>query len=60
MRRRLKLDFGAIDYFIVDGRAVVVDANKTVGSSAEWMKRNAFRQQFDIRMAEALIGFAKG
>jgi hypothetical protein len=41
VRRRLSLDFGAIDYFVVDGHAVVVDANKTVGISPSWVARFA-------------------
>lgn len=39
VRRRLNLDFGAIDYFVVDGCAVVIDANKTVGISPSWVAR---------------------
>jgi hypothetical protein len=60
VRQRLNLDFGAIDYFIVDGKGVVVDANKTVGSNPEWLKKNRFRQEFNDRMAEALIAFVRG
>ena len=60
MRERLNLDFGAIDYFVVDGKGIVVDANKTVGSNPNWLKRNLFRQEFDQRMAEALIAFIRG
>ena len=33
LRRDLHLDFGSIDYFVVDGEAVVVDANKTTTCS---------------------------
>ncbi|MGX5841734.1 hypothetical protein ACWGTI_13515 [Mesorhizobium sp. ArgA1] len=60
VRQRLNLNFGAIDYFIVDGKGVVVDANKTVGSNPEWLKKNRFRREFNDRMAEALIAFVRG
>ncbi|WP_156937877.1 hypothetical protein [Mesorhizobium sp. LNHC221B00] len=60
VRERLRLDFGAIDYFIVDGKGIVVDANKTVGSNPEWLKKNRFRQEFNDRMVEALIEFVRG
>ncbi|RVC58821.1 hypothetical protein [Mesorhizobium sp.] len=60
VREKLHLDYGAIDYFIADGKGIVVDANKTVGSNPSWLKRNLFRQEFDRRMAEALIGFIRG
>jgi len=60
VREKLNLDFGAIDYFVVDGKGIVVDANKTVGSNPNWLKRNLFRQEFDHRMAEALIAFIRG
>ncbi|MER9724843.1 MULTISPECIES: hypothetical protein [unclassified Mesorhizobium] len=60
VRQRLNLDFGAIDYFIVDSKGIVVDANKTVGSNPEWLKKNRFRQEFNDRMAEELIAFVRG
>ena len=60
VRERLHLDFGAIDYFIVDGRGIAVDANKTVGSNPDWLKKNRFRQEFNDRMAAALIQFVRG
>jgi hypothetical protein len=59
VRRQLKLDYGAIDYFIVEGRGVVVDANKTMGSSAAWMEQYQFRRDFNMQMANALIDFVR-
>jgi hypothetical protein len=59
VRERLHLDFGAIDYFIVDGKGVVVDANKTVGSNPNWLKKNRFRQEFNDRMSAALFEFVR-
>lgn len=60
LRQRLGLDFGAIDYFIVDGNGIVVDANKTVGSNPDWLKQNRFRQEFNDRMGAALMKFVRG
>jgi len=60
VRQRLGLDFGAIDYFIIDGKGIVVDANKTAGSNPIWLKKNRFRQDFNDRMAAALIRFVRG
>lgn len=37
VRRDLHLEYGAIDYFIVDGECFVIDANKTVGMSEDWI-----------------------
>ena len=53
------LDYGAIDYFLVDGNAVVVDANMTTGANAEWLKRYAFRREFNDHVAERLIDFVR-
>jgi len=60
VRRHLKLDYGAIDYFLVDGEAIVVDANIAVGANAEWLKRFAFRREFHDRIADRLIDFVHG
>jgi hypothetical protein len=35
MRARLKLDFGKFDYVVHDGRAIVLDANKTAALAGE-------------------------
>jgi hypothetical protein len=39
VRRALKLDFGAIEYFPVGGDCFVVDANKTVTQPDAWIER---------------------
>jgi hypothetical protein len=36
-RRSLHLDFGSIDYFVVDDEAVAVDANKTTTCTEDWV-----------------------
>ena len=37
VRRSLHLDFGSIDYFVVDDEAVAVDANKTTTYTEDWV-----------------------
>lgn len=59
VRRSLNLDFGAIDYFMVDGKAIVVDANKTVGTSAQWWQRYAFLRDY-VGRAEAALAARLG
>ena len=39
VRRDLHLDFGSIDYFLVAGEPVVVDANKTTTCTEDWVSR---------------------
>jgi hypothetical protein len=60
VRRHLRLDYGSIDYFVVDGRAVVVDANKTYSSNPDWARRFPFRKAYSDRLAARLIEFAGG
>jgi hypothetical protein len=60
VRRRLSLDYGSIDYFVVDGRAVVIDANKTYSSNPDWAQRFPFRQAYSEAVAARLIAFARG
>jgi hypothetical protein len=37
VRGDLRLDFGSMDYFMVDDEAVVVDANKTTTCTEGWL-----------------------
>jgi hypothetical protein len=39
VRRDLRLDFGSIDYFVVDDEAIVVDVNKTTACTEDWVSR---------------------
>jgi len=39
VRCNLQLDFGSIDYFVVEGEAVTVDANKTTTCTEDWVSR---------------------
>ena len=38
VRADLRLDFGSVDYFVVDGEAVVVDVNKTTACTEDWLR----------------------
>lgn len=58
VRRCLDLDFGAIDYFMVDGEAVVIDANKTVSTALAWMARYECVREYVDRLERTLISFA--
>jgi hypothetical protein len=59
VRGRLQLDVGAVDCFIVEGKGVVVDADKTVGSNPNWLKKNRFRQEFNDWMRAAPVDFVR-
>ena len=58
VRRMLHLDYGAIDYFVADGEAFVVDANKTVGIPRAWIPRFAFVNRHLDQATDRLLSFA--
>lgn len=60
LRAKLKLDFGAIDYFMVDGVAIPIDANKTVTTTESWMAKwpSVARHVSDV--TDRLVEFARG
>ncbi len=57
VRRRMRLDYGKIDFVVVDGRPVVIDVNKTIGSGdtsdAETIERRRY-------LAEGVLEWARG
>ena len=59
VRRRLSLDFGAIDYFMVDHEAVVIDANKTVVTTPSWLARYPFVARHVTQATDRLIDFVR-
>jgi hypothetical protein len=59
VRRRLRLDFGAIDYFETADGAVVIDANKTVGISPSWVERFEPLARHLEQATDRLIDFAR-
>lgn len=59
LRHTLKLDYGAIDYFLVDGEAVPIDANKTVTASEPWVKKWPSAARYVAEATDRLIEFAR-
>ena len=58
MRDRLKFDYGKFDYVVVDGRAILLDANKTVGCSQNLLGNDEMRVRRRYR-AEGLYSYFK-
>ena len=59
VRSRLNIDFGAIDYFIVDGKVTIIDANKTVTTARTWMTRYEFVRDYVDRLTRTLVDFVE-
>lgn len=59
VRRDLHLDYGAIDFFMIDGRAYVVDANKTTTVNDHFIQTYPFVARLMDRLAEDLIAFVR-
>lgn len=60
VRRRLGLDFGAIDYFVVGDEAIVIDANKTVTATQEWIDEYPFIKRYFEDVADRFVAFVRG
>lgn len=56
MRHRLGFEYGKFDYVEVDGEAILLDANKTIGFSPQLDESNIFNQSRRYR-AEGLYSF---
>jgi hypothetical protein len=54
-RRRLKLDYGKLDYVMVGGEVIVLDVNKTTGASRPADDEGA--QRFRRYLAEGLYSY---
>ncbi len=59
VRKLLKLDFGAIDYFMVDGQAFVIDANKTSSATVDWIDKYPGVANYIDDVANTLIAQLK-
>ena len=59
VRRSLHLDSGAIDYFMVGGEALVIDANKTVTLTEEWVRDFPAVSRYVELATERLIEFVR-
>jgi hypothetical protein len=60
VRRRLGLDFGSIDYFVVGDEAIVIDANKTVTATLEWFAEYPFLVRYFDDVTDRLAAFVRG
>lgn len=59
LRRDLKLDYGAIDYFMVDGEAFPIDANKTVTTTDSWVATWPAVARHVEEVTDRLVEFAR-
>jgi hypothetical protein len=57
VRRRLKLDFGSIDFFLVDDRATVIDVNKTTTFTPQWIETHLELRNYLDALATRLGSF---
>ena len=57
VRRRLKLDFGSIDFFVVDGRVTVIDVNKTTTCTPQWLEAHRELRTYLDALATRLRSF---
>jgi hypothetical protein len=55
VRRNLHLDFGSIDYFVIDDEVVVVDANKTTTCTEDWIGRYPAVSQYLREVGARLV-----
>lgn len=60
LRQSLRLDFGSIDYFMVDGEAWPVDANKTTTFTRAWTDQHPEVARFLDAVAQRLVAYARG
>src|SRR5262245_1737047 len=56
-RKQFNLDYGKLDYLVHDGRAVLIDVNKTIGASRQ--VADAPLQEMRRRLAEGLYSYFK-
>lgn len=60
LRAALHLDFGSIDYFMVEGEAWPIDANKTTTFTRAWADQHPEVARFLDAVSQRLEGFARG
>lgn len=58
LRRRLRIDYGKLDYVVVDGRAILLDVNKTTGAAPDLLQDPELRKAHRYR-AGGLYDFFK-
>jgi hypothetical protein len=59
IRQELKLDYGAIDYFMVGEDAFAIDANKTVTMTDSWIARFPSIARHAEEVTERLIAYVR-
>ncbi|MAS05692.1 MAG: hypothetical protein CL534_13560 [Ahrensia sp.] len=59
LREQLNLDFGAIDYFMENGEAIPIDANKTVTTTDSWVATWPAVARHVEEVTDRLIEFAR-
>lgn len=58
-RRELGLDYGKIDYVVVDGEPILLDVNKTIGATAaDYRSRESLRRQ-RVHLAEGIYSLLR-
>lgn len=58
MRNKLNFDYGKFDYVVVEGKAILLDTNKTVGVSPNLLESTEMRKRRKYR-AEGLYSYFK-
>lgn len=58
MRKKLNFDYGKFDYVVVDGQPILLDTNKTVGSSPNLVDNAEMRERRKFR-AEGIYSYFK-
>jgi hypothetical protein len=59
LRRKLDLDYGKIDYLLVDGEPVMIDVNKTIGLT-DWLSDDSSVESARRERARAIYDFLPG
>jgi hypothetical protein len=59
LRADLHLDYGAIDYFMVGGEAIPIDANKTMTETASWVANVPAVARHMAELTDRLVEFAR-
>ena len=59
LRADLRLDYGAIDYFVVEDEAIPIDANKTVTEAASWVANVPSIARHMDELTDRLIEFVR-
>jgi len=60
VRHQLNLDYGSVDYFVMDGEAFVIDVNKTTTVTPAWIEAHPQLRGYLQAVTERLVRFARG